>query len=96
MTDLTYTAQGTFDAARQANVNVCIPAENPKNPYQTEMYNLSKRTGTGTINVIFCHFSNGTDAPIKHDKFDYRINFNIDSLKSHPDSTAFDEKNQDA
>lgn len=96
MTDLTYTAQGTFNEVRQTNINVCIPAQNSKNPYQTELYNLSKRTNNGTINAVFCHFNNGSETPLNHDKFDYRIDFNVDTLKSHPNSGTFDEKNQDA
>lgn len=96
MTDLTYTAQGTFDDARKVTLNVCIPAPNSEEMYQTELYNLSKTTSSGTINAVFCHFSNVSELPIRHDKFDYRIEFNLDNLKKHPRSTAFDEKNSDA
>lgn len=95
MSNLTYTAQGNFNNLRKANLTVCIPAEIATGSYRTEMYNMSKNTSTGPINVIFCHFENRINTPIDHNSFDYRLNIDIDKLKSYPNAVAFDENNSD-
>ena len=96
MPDVTYTAQGTFNSSRQASINVCIPSEPSAGNYTTELYNLSKPTSSGVISVIFCHFHNQNPAPIQHDSFDYRMNFNLDKLNSYPNAAAFDETQNEA
>ena len=96
MTDVTYTAQGTFNSSRQASINVCIPTEPSAGNYTTELYNLSKTTSSGIINVIFCHFHNQNPAPIQHDSFDYRMNFDLDKWNSYPNAVAFDETQNEA
>ena len=96
MPDVTYTAQGTFNSSRQASINVCIPTEPSSGNYTTELYNLSKTTSSGVINVVFCHFHNQNPTPIQHNSFDYRMNFNLDKLNSHPNAVAFDETQNEA
>ena len=96
MPDSTYTAQGTFNSSRQANINVCIPVEPRPGTYRTELYNLSKNTASGIINVIFCHFSDGSTDAMQHDRFDFNLNFDLDNLKNHPRAESFDEHNSDA
>jgi hypothetical protein len=96
MADLTYTVQGTFNRDGKAVINVCIPAEPQRSAYRTEIYNLSKITSSGSINVIFCHFSDGRSVAIQHDTFDYRLNLDVYDLKNHPGATDFDENNEDA
>jgi hypothetical protein len=46
--------------------------------------------------VIFCHFSDGTSIAMQHDRFDYRLNFNLDSLIKHDEAVDFDATNEDA
>ena len=96
MPDVTYTAQGTFNSSRQASINVCIPTEPSSGNYTTELYNLSKTTSSGVINVVFCHFHNQNPTPIQHNSFDYRINFDLDKLNSYPNAVAFDETQNEA
>lgn len=96
MSDITYTAQGTFNSKRNAQINVCIPPEPASGKYKTEMYNLSKITSSGSINAIFCHFSNGNSEEMHHDSFDFKLNFEIGNLKHHPGAVDFDEFKEDA
>lgn len=96
MSDLTYTAKGTFDRNGKVNVNVCIPSEPKPNTYRTEVYNMSKSISHGTINVIFCHFSNGSTDAMQHNTFDYRMNLDIYAMKNHTGATDFDESKNDA
>ncbi len=96
MSDLTYTAQGTFDNKRKATINVCIPPKTLLGTYRTEIYNLSKITSNGSVNVIFCHFSDGTSIAMQHDRFDYRLNFNLDPLIKYDEAVDFDATNEDA
>lgn len=96
MSDLTYTTQGSFDSNRNAILNICIPAERIPGDYITEMYNFSKKTAGGVVNAIFCHFSNHSTEPIQHNSFDYRLEFNLDTLNSYPGTEDFDERKEDA
>ena len=96
MPDFTYTAKGTFDRNGSVSLNICIPVEPSKGAYQTELYNLSKITASGSINVILCHFSNGTSEGLQHDSFDYQINFNVNNLINHSGVVDFDESKEDA
>ncbi|WP_432673139.1 hypothetical protein [Flavobacterium sp. SM2513] len=96
MANLTYTAQGTFNASRRASINVCIPAEPRPGDYPTEMYNLSKNTSNGVINVIFCHFSDGSSTAMHHSSFDFRLNFDLNKLNIHSGAVPFDENNPEA
>lgn len=96
MPNSTYTAQGNYTSDRQANINVCIPAEPSQGRYSKEMYNLSKNTSNGVIDVIFCHFSDGSTTPMQHSGFDYIINFDLNKLKQHPGSVPFNVNNPNA
>ena len=96
MPDLTYTAQGTFNSARLASINVCIPSEPSPGVYTTEVYNLSKNTSSGVFNVLFCHFRNRQAAALQHSSFDYRMNFDINKIKTHPGTVAFDATKNDS
>ena len=96
MPKITYTAQGTFDRNRMASINVCIPAEPSSGAYVIEMYNLSKNTSNGIINVIFCHFSDGSTEALQHESYDFRLNFDLDKLKTYSGSVPFDENNSEA
>lgn len=96
MSDITYTAQGTFDRNAKANILVCIPAESPADRYKTQLYNLSKISSSGTINAIFCHFSNKENIALNHDSFDYRMNFDIKEIQNHSGAVDFNEFSDDA
>lgn len=96
MVNLTYTAQGTFDHNRNAIINVCIPPQSVGNSYRTELHNLSKITSDGSLNVIFCHFRDGSLLPRQHQGFDYRLKLRLDSLIDHSQCVDFDENNTDA
>lgn len=96
MSDLTYTAQGTFDRNRNAIINVCIPPEPKPGTYITDIYNLSKITSFGSINAIFCYFSDGTENAMQWNSFEYKMNFSLDRLKNHPGAVDFDENKDDA
>lgn len=96
MPDLTYTAQGTFDQNGNVIINICVPKEPAGNTYKTELYNLSKITASGGINVIFCHFSNGASVGLQHNSFDYQLNFEANRLSSHSGAVDFDESKEDA
>lgn len=96
MADLAYTAEGTFDQNGQASINVCIPAETIVGEYYTAVYNLSKKTSVGVINVIFCHFSNHSQEPLNHDGFDYLLNLDLKKLENGQQAVSFDENNPDA
>ncbi len=96
MPNLTYTAQGNYTNTRQVSINVCIPVEPSSGEYIIDLYNLSKSTSGGVINVVFCHYRNPRTSPIQHNSFDYRMNFDIDKLNSHPSSVDFDETQNDA
>lgn len=96
MPDLTYTAQGNFNLSGNLEINICIPPEPVKNKYRTDIYNLSKITSFGSINAIFCHFSDGTTDAMQHDRFDYRLRLNRSELKNYRNATDFDESKDDA
>jgi len=96
MPDSTYTAQGTFDSTRQVSINICIPSELSLGVYETKLYNMSKNTSNGVINVIFCHFQNQSTAALQHSRFDYRMNFDLNKLHPYPKAVAFDESKNDA
>ena len=96
MPNSTYTAQGIFNTSRQASVNICIPAEPRPGNYATEIYNLSKNTPNGVINVIFCHFSDGSKNEMQHNSFDFRLNFDLNNINSYPGAAAFDVTKSDA
>ena len=96
MSDITYTAQGNFDRNGKTRINVCIPAEPKANAYLKEMYNMSKITPNGSINAIFCHFSDRSSVAMQHNSFDYRLNLDIYDLKNHPGAVDFDEFKDDA
>ena len=96
MPDLTYTAQGTFTSGRLASINVCIPSEPSPGVYTAELYNLSKNTSNGVINAIFCHFRNQKPDALQHSSFDYRMNFDINKLKTHPSTAEFDNTKNDS
>lgn len=96
MPDITYTAQGNYDQNRNAEVTVCIPPEPKPGIYKTEMYNLSKKTSTGSINAIFCYFSNGSQNALHWNIFDYRMDFNLDTLKPYAGAVDFNETKDDA
>lgn len=95
MPDFTYTSKGTFDHNGNVSLNICIPAEPSKGAYKTELYNLSKITASGSVNVILCHFSNGTSVGLQHNSFDYQMNFEANSLSSHSGAVDFDESKED-
>ncbi|MDD3005334.1 hypothetical protein [Flavobacterium sp.] len=90
MPNLTYTAQGHFTNNRKMNLTICIPSEPTTGAYVVQLYNLSKKTKNGNINAVFCFFSDGTDHPIEHDKFDYRLNFDLDAIKNYDYAIDFD------
>jgi hypothetical protein len=90
MIDSTYTAKGHFDQNGLANISVCIPAERSSGEYTTELFNLSKKTATGVINVIFCHFRNQSPHALQHTGFDYPMTFNADKLSSGSSAVSFD------
>ena len=96
MPNLTYTAQGSFNSARQATINVCVPSEPTSGAYLKQLFNLSKNTANGVINVIFCHFSDFSTTPIHHAGFDYRLDIEIDKLINHPNAATFDETKPNA
>jgi hypothetical protein len=96
MTDLTYTANGTYDRNGIATINICIPAPPTNNSYRTELHNLSKITSSGSINVIFCHFTNGQTVPLRHNSFDYRMGFDVNNSLRHPGAVDFDETLEEA
>lgn len=96
MPDITYTAQGTFDHNRNAIINVCIPPEPKPGSYITEMYNLSKITASGSINAIFCYFSDGSQNAMHWNSFDYRMTFNLNILKHYAGAVDFNETKDDA
>lgn len=96
MANLTYTAQGSFNQNREAIINVCIPATTDTDSYNSEMYNFSKNTKRGLLNVIFCHFRNHSEKPLQHDTFDYQFVFDVDQLQQHPEASDFNENNTDA
>lgn len=96
MSDLTYTAKGTFDQNGKVIINVCIPTETHSGKYQKEIYNMSKITSNGSINAIFCHFSDGTSTAMQHQNFDYRLNLDIYAMKNHRGAADFDESKDDA
>lgn len=96
MPDITYTAKGRFNLNRHVNLAVCIPAEPSPGLYITELFNLSKITDEGVINALFCNFSNHSEIPIEWSNFDYRMSFDINTLKVHPGAVAFDENKADA
>jgi len=90
MIDSSYTAQGHFDQNGQAVINVCIPDERSSREYTTELFNLSKNTATGVINVVFCHFRNQSPHALQHNSFDYEMRFAADKLQSAPYAVSFD------
>ena len=92
MTDLTYTAQGSFKDSKELNLMICIPREPAPDNYKTEFYNLSKNTAGEVVNVVFCHFSDGTDNPMHHNTFDYELNFDLNNLLPFDGAASFDER----
>lgn len=96
MVDLSYTAQGNFDQNGRANITVCIPAEHSQGAYTTELFNLSKQTPSGILNVIFCHFKDQKNIQIHFDAFDYQMNFDLKNLNVYPKAVAIDAQNADA
>ncbi|CAM4015077.1 hypothetical protein FLAN108750_05345 [Flavobacterium antarcticum] len=91
MSNTTYTARGTFTTVRTARVEICIPAQIPDKPTSTTLYNFSKRTSSGIINAVFCHFNNDSQQPIEHSDFDYVMDFEIDKLNRYAEAAEFDE-----
>lgn len=91
MTNLTYTAQGSFNDKNELHLSICIPKEPATGTYRTELYNLSKNTENGPLNVVFCHFSDGTDNPMQHNSFDYNLHVNLNNLRSYDGALPFDE-----
>ena len=91
MSDLTYTANGTFTDKRKISLKICIPSEPFKGAYTTELYNLSKSTSSGSINAIFCHFHNQNPTAIEHNSFDYAMELDLDEIRNHPNAVSFDE-----
>ncbi len=96
MPDLTYTAQGTFDQNGNVIINICVPKEPAGNTYKTELYNLSKITASGSINVILCHFSNGSSTTLQHNSGDYLLQLNCNTLTNHSGVVDFDENKDEA
>lgn len=90
MPNLTYTAQGHFTNQRKMIVDVCIPNEPSAGIYTTHLYNLSKKTNNGSINAVFCFFDDGKEIAIEHDKFDYRLSIDLDTIKDYAHAINFD------
>ena len=95
MSNLTYTAEGKYDLDGNTTVNVYIPSDPDSKPYKTVIYNLSKTTPRGTINTVFCHFTDHSERAMQHNTPDYLLEFNINDLYQSPRSVSLDLNNSE-
>lgn len=95
MPNLTYTAEGKYDLDGNTTVNVYIPSDPDSKPYKTVIYNLSKTTPRGTINTVFCHFTDHSERAMQHNTPDYLLEFNINDLYQSPRSVSLDLNNSE-
>lgn len=95
MSNLTYTAEGKYDSIGNTTVNVYIPSDPDSKPYKTVIYNLSKTTPRGTINTVFCHFTDHSERAMQHNTPDYLLEFNINDLYQSPRSVSLDLNNSE-
>lgn len=95
MSNLTYTAEGKYDSIGNTTVNVYIPSEAASDSYKTLIYNLSKTIQQGSINAIFCHFTDYSETAMQHNTPDYQLEFKISDLYQPSRCVPFDLNNSE-
>ena len=94
-----YTATGNYSNPNILNLDICIPAEDPNNPYVFDTYDMSKSDSNNQqINVVFSHVMKCTDGSSEWTatRYDFHLDIDIPISKNFPGGNNFDPNNQDA